>query len=73
MKMPKLMLQSQDKIAETLLIALYARAVEAQLPNPLLKDERALSLVEQIDYDFSRSCACGSSTSSRRISCHATP
>jgi O-methyltransferase involved in polyketide biosynthesis len=54
MKMPKLMLQSQDKIAETLLIALYARAVEAQLPNPLLKDERALSLVEQIDYDFSR-------------------
>ena len=52
--MSKLTLESQDKIAETLLIALYARAVEARLPEPLLQDKNAIKLVEQIDYDFSR-------------------
>jgi len=52
--MTKLKLESQDKIVETLLIALNARAVEARLPNPLLYDEHAVRLVEQIDYDFSR-------------------
>jgi O-methyltransferase involved in polyketide biosynthesis len=52
--MTKLTLHSQDKIAETMLIALYARAVEAGTPEPLLKDPAALRLVDQIDYDFSR-------------------
>jgi len=52
--MTKLTLQSRDKIAETLLIALYARAVENRLPNPLLCDQSALRMVELIDYDFSR-------------------
>ena len=52
--MTKLILESQDKIAETLLIALNARVVEARLPNPMLRDEHAIQLVEQIDYDFSR-------------------
>ena len=52
--MSKITLDSQNPIAETLLTALYARAVEAQLPEPLLRDDRAVALVEQIDYDFSR-------------------
>lgn len=47
-------LQSQDKIAETLLIALHARAIEARLPEPMLRDSSALRLIEKIDYDFSR-------------------
>ncbi len=52
--MPLITLQSQDKIAETLLIALYARVIEARLTAPMLDDKYALRLVEQIDYDFSR-------------------
>ncbi len=52
--MAKIALQSQDKVAETLLTALYQRANEARRPDALLKDELALQLVEQIDYDFSR-------------------
>ncbi len=52
--MAKLTLESQNKIAETMLIALYARAVESRQPQPMLTDERAAQMVEQIDYDFHR-------------------
>jgi O-methyltransferase involved in polyketide biosynthesis len=52
--MSKINLQSQNAVAETLLMPLYARALEAQRPAPMVRDERALSLVSQIDYDFSR-------------------
>jgi O-methyltransferase involved in polyketide biosynthesis len=52
--MPKIKLESQNAVAETLLIALYARALEAQQPSPLVCDPRALDLVAQMDYDFSR-------------------
>ena len=52
--MTKLTLQSQDKLAETLLIALYARAIEARRPDAMLNDPSALRMVDQIDYDFSR-------------------
>jgi O-methyltransferase involved in polyketide biosynthesis len=52
--MEKITLQSQDKIAETMLTTLYVRAAEAALPNPLLLDKSAQTMVEQIDYDFSR-------------------
>jgi O-methyltransferase involved in polyketide biosynthesis len=52
--MSKITLQSQNVVAETLLIALYARALEAQCPAPLVRDDKAIALVEQIDYDFSR-------------------
>ena len=47
MNMPKITLQSQNVVAETMLVALYARAVEAQLPAPLLRDDKAVALVEQ--------------------------
>ena len=40
-------------VSETLLIPLYARYKEVQRVDALLKDERAVAVVEQIDYDFS--------------------
>ena len=52
--MGKITLQSQDKIAETLLTALYQRAIESRRADALLRDETSLHLIEQIDYDFSR-------------------
>lgn len=36
-------------VAETLLITLYIRATESQRPDALIKDERAESLVQQLD------------------------
>ncbi len=52
--MSKITLQSQNAVAETLLIELYARALEARCPAPLVRDDKAIALVRQIDYDFSR-------------------
>ena len=52
--MPKITLRSPDAVAETLLIPLYARALEARLPAPLLRDETAVRLVEQIDANWAR-------------------
>ncbi len=46
--------ESQDQIAETLLTAFYQRAMEARRPDAMVRDEIALRLVEQIDYDFNR-------------------
>ncbi len=43
-----------DNVAETLLIALYVRAMEAQRTDALVKDERAPALVKRLNYDFSR-------------------
>jgi O-methyltransferase involved in polyketide biosynthesis len=51
---PKMKLQGDNAVAETLLIPLYARAVEARQPVPLVLDDRAATLVESIDYDFAR-------------------
>ena len=39
---------------ETLLIALWARATEARHPTPILKDEKAVELLESIDYRFKK-------------------
>ena len=52
--MSKITLQSQNAVAETLLMALYARALEAHCPGPLVRDDQAIALVGQIDCDFSR-------------------
>ncbi len=41
-------------IPETLLIALWARAAATQENNPIIRDEKAVEMVSQIDYDFSR-------------------
>ncbi|GGS29450.1 class I SAM-dependent methyltransferase [Actinokineospora fastidiosa] len=39
---------------ETLLIPLYARALETRKRRPLLRDPRSVAMVERIDYDFAR-------------------
>ena len=38
----------------TLLITLYAKARESQLPDSVLRDREAAAAVQRIDYDFSR-------------------
>lgn len=52
--MSEITLQSLSDVAETLLIPLYIRAIESQRPDALIKDEKAVALVRQMDYDFSR-------------------
>lgn len=42
------------EVQETLLIPLISRAAETARPNGLLKDPRAVEIVEQLDYDFSK-------------------
>lgn len=46
--------ETDSDVARTLLIPLYARAQEAKRPDALLRDERAVEMIERIDYDFSR-------------------
>ncbi len=41
-------------VPETLLITLYCRAIESRRPDALIRDERAVELVNRIDYDFSQ-------------------
>jgi O-methyltransferase involved in polyketide biosynthesis len=41
-------------VAETLLVTLYIRALESQRPDALLKDEKAVALVKNMNYDFSQ-------------------
>jgi len=41
-------------VSETLLITLYCRYLETQRPDAIIKDEKAIELVEKIDYDFSK-------------------
>jgi O-methyltransferase involved in polyketide biosynthesis len=43
-----------NNVAETLLITLYARAVESHRSDALIKDEKAVAIVRQMDCDFSR-------------------
>jgi O-methyltransferase involved in polyketide biosynthesis len=47
-------LPNLNSVAETLLIPLYAWAVESQRPDALLRDEKAVEIVRQLDYDFER-------------------
>ena len=46
--------QSLEGVAETLLVTLYIRALETQRPDALLKDERALELVQLMGPAFER-------------------
>lgn len=41
-------------IPETMLIPLWARAVETEQKKPIIKDYKAVEMVSRIDYDFSR-------------------
>ncbi|MDO5668190.1 MAG: class I SAM-dependent methyltransferase [Alcaligenaceae bacterium] len=51
--MTKMQFSMRDRTADTLLLTLYARANESQTARPLIQDDYAIKLVEQIDYDFS--------------------
>lgn len=47
---------SPDKVgalSETMLITLWAKAVENDRADALLRDEAAVRMMKQIDYDFS--------------------
>jgi len=46
--------QNLEGITETMLIPLWARAKETRMENPIIKDEMALEMMEQIDYDFEK-------------------
>ena len=41
-------------VPETMIQTLYARAKETSKENPKIKDEMAVSIVKQLDYDFSQ-------------------
>jgi len=43
-----------SSVAETLLIPLYNRAMESQRPDAIMKDEKAVTLVTQMSYDFNQ-------------------
>lgn len=45
---------SLDGVSETLLMTLYVRARESQRPDAMLKDDRAVEMVNQLACDFSR-------------------
>ncbi len=52
--MAKLVAELADPVSRTLLIPLWARAVEQHEPEPLVRDPVASMMVEQIDYDWRR-------------------
>ena len=47
-------LHSLEGVSETLLMTLYARARESQRPDAMIKDDKAVAMVNQIECDFSR-------------------
>lgn len=46
--------QELSGVPETSLVPLYARAIESQRPDALIKDEKAVELVTRMNYDFDR-------------------
>jgi len=44
--------QGLSGVAETLLMMLYIRAIESQRPDALIKDEKAVALIHQMDQDI---------------------
>jgi O-methyltransferase involved in polyketide biosynthesis len=42
------------QVQESMLVPLYARAVETRRKRPILKDPKAVEMVESIDWDFQR-------------------
>jgi O-methyltransferase involved in polyketide biosynthesis len=43
-----------EGVSETLLITLYTRALESQRPDGLIRDEKAVEIVQKLDRDLSR-------------------
>jgi O-methyltransferase involved in polyketide biosynthesis len=62
--------QTLSGVAETLLMTLYIRAMESQRPDALIKDEKAVALVEKLNIDSSWQTTPripGINTDSRRL------
>ncbi len=51
---PRIKVQGLSKVSSTLLVALYIRAFESRRPDALIKDTKAIDLVNRLDYDFTR-------------------
>lgn len=47
-------IQTLEGVSETLLIPLYVRACESQRPDGMIRDDLAVAIIDQIDYDYSR-------------------
>ncbi len=52
--MPEKILQTLSGVPETLLMTLYVRACESQRPDGMIRDQKAIDMVNQIKCDFSR-------------------
>lgn len=52
--MRKRLNQRLSDVPETLLIPVWARAVETKSANPIVKDTKSVEMVELIDYNFSK-------------------
>jgi len=50
----RIKLEGSNAVSETLLIPLYARAIEQRQAEPLVRDPLAAALMERIDYDWGR-------------------
>jgi O-methyltransferase involved in polyketide biosynthesis len=46
--------QNLEGVPETLLIPLWARAVESKQENPIIIDDLSIEMIEKIEYDFSK-------------------
>jgi len=46
--------QNLDGVSKTLLMTLYARARESRRPDAIIRDDKAVAMVNQLDCDFSR-------------------
>ena len=44
---------SMGAVPETMLQTMYARARETQKPNAVIHDDKAVEIIEKLDYDFS--------------------
>ena len=51
--MPEKVSPVLEGISKTLLITLYTRAIESQRPNAMIKDEKAVEIINQMKVDFS--------------------
>ncbi len=54
MNVPETPNHNLSGMIESALVPLFIRAMESQRPDALIKDERAVALVRQMEYDFSR-------------------
>ncbi|MGV8848345.1 MAG: class I SAM-dependent methyltransferase [Propionibacteriaceae bacterium] len=52
--MAKVRLETADPVSQTLLIPLWARAIEQREPEPIVRDPVAAEMVAQLDYDWER-------------------